>query len=65
MDNFFGGFRTFEELYDFLRYHFLPRVEWARLRLSFKKLQLFQDKIKALGVENQKDIGEILVHIIP
>ena len=50
MDDFFGGFRTFEELYDFLRQHFLPRVEWARLRLSFKKLQLFQDQIKALGV---------------
>lgn len=50
MDDFFGGFRTFEEQYDFLRYHFLPRVEWARLRLSFKKLQLFQDQIKALGV---------------
>ena len=50
MDDFFGGFRTFEELYDFLRQHFLPRVEWARLRLSFKKLQLFQNQIKALGV---------------
>jgi hypothetical protein len=50
MDDFFSGFRTFEELYDFLRYHFFPRIEWARLRLSFKKLQLFQDQIKALGV---------------
>jgi hypothetical protein len=50
MDDFFGGFRTFDELYDFLRHHFFPRVEWARLRLSFKKLQLFQDQIKALGV---------------
>lgn len=50
IDDFFSGFRTFEELYNFLRYHFLPRIKWARLRLSFKKLQLFQDQIKALGV---------------
>ena len=50
MDDFFGGFEGFEELYDFLRYHFLPRVEWARLRLSFKKLRLFVAQLTALGV---------------
>lgn len=49
-DDLFGGFRSFQEQYNFLRQHFLPRVEWARLRLSFKKLQLFAESIKALGV---------------
>ncbi len=41
MDDFFGGFASFEELFAFLRNHFLPRVKWARLLLSFKKLRLF------------------------
>ena len=50
MDDFFGGFSGFEELYEFLRTHFLPRVEWARFRLSFKKLKLFASAIKALGI---------------
>ena len=50
MDDFFGGFRSFDEQYEFLREHFLPRVEWARLRLSFKKLRLFESQIRALGV---------------
>ena len=53
MDDFFGGFRGFEEQYEFLRVHFLPRVEWARLKLSFKKLRLFETKIKALGVTHE------------
>ena len=52
MDDFFGGFQTFEELYSFLRHQFLPRVEWARLRLSFRKLRLFEAEIKALGVKH-------------
>lgn len=50
MDDFFGGFQNFEEQYQFLRYHFLPRVEWAMLKLSFKKLKLFESVIKVLGV---------------
>lgn len=49
-DDFFGGFPSFEEQYEFLRTHFLPRVEWARFQLSFKKLKLFQETITALGV---------------
>lgn len=61
MDDFFGGFGSFQELYDFLREHFLPRVEWARVRLSFKKLKLFEDTIRALGVTHK--IGG-LVHIL-
>ena len=50
MDDIFGGFRTFEDMFKFLRDHFFPRTEWARLKLSFKKLRLFMDRIKALGV---------------
>ena len=34
----------------FLRDHFFPRVEWARLLLSFRKLRLFARSLKALGV---------------
>lgn len=52
MDDFFGGFRDFEDQFVFLRDHFLPRVEWARLLLSFKKLRLFASTIKALGVSH-------------
>ena len=53
MDDFFGGFQDFEELYAFLRDHFFPRVEWAKLLLSFKKLRLFATEIKALGVSHR------------
>ena len=61
MDDVFGGFPSFQELYDFLRGHFLPRIEWAQLRLSFKKLQIFADKVKALRVVHQ--VGG-LIHIL-
>ena len=50
MDDFFGGFQSFDDQYEFLRDHFLPRIEWARLKLSFKKLKLFAKEICALGV---------------
>ncbi len=50
MDDFFGGFTDFEDQFCFLRDHFFPRVEWAKLLLSFKKLRLFATSIKALGV---------------
>jgi hypothetical protein len=50
MDDFFRGFQGFDDLYEFLRDHFLPRIEWAKLRLSFKKMHLFEKQIKALGV---------------
>ena len=52
-DDLFGGFISFQEQYDFLRHHFLPRIEWACLRLSFKKLKLFASSIKALGVTHR------------
>lgn len=50
IDDFFGGFEDFEAQFQFLLNHFFPRIEWARVRLSFKKLKLFQQQLRALGV---------------
>ena len=58
MDDFFSGFSGFESQFDFLVNHFFPRVEWARLLLSFKKLRLFAQTIKALGVRHS--VGGII-----
>lgn len=51
-DDFFGGFKDFAAQFAFLRDHFFPRVEWARMVLSFKKLRLFASAIEALGVKH-------------
>ena len=53
IDDFFGGFQDFDDQFRFLWDHFLPRVKWAKLLLSFKKLRLFASSIKALGVTNR------------
>ncbi|KAI1004036.1 hypothetical protein K3495_g4175 [Podosphaera aphanis] len=53
MDNIFNRFRTFEEGFQFLLHHFLPRIAWGMCKLSFKKLHLFCSKIIALGVEHR------------
>jgi transposase InsO family protein len=50
MDDIFSGQNSFEEAYEFLSDHLLPRLLWAQLKLSFKKLKLFMDKIVALGM---------------
>ena len=51
-DDILGGHTSFEEQFAFLRDHFLPRIEWARLKLSFKKLFIFQETVKALGIQH-------------
>ena len=51
-DDFFGGFPDFQAQFAFLRDHFFPRVEWAKMVLSFKKLRLFAGSIEALGVRH-------------
>lgn len=51
-DDFFGGFKDFQSQFSFLRDHFFPRIEWARMVLSFRKLRLFADAIEALGVKH-------------
>lgn len=58
INDFFEGFRNFEEQYQFLRHHFLPRIEWAKLKLFFKKLKLFDESIKAL--EDTHTIDEFI-----
>lgn len=50
MDDIFGALRDFASSYAYLRDHLLPRIAWAKFRLSFKKLRLFMDEIEALGV---------------
>jgi hypothetical protein len=50
MDNIFLGLKTYEEGYEFLSEHLLPRLLWSQLKLSFKKLKLFMDQITALGI---------------
>ena len=55
MNDFFDEFASFEKQYVFLKKHFLSRVEWTRLLLSFKKLQLFVEKIRTLNVIHSVD----------
>ncbi len=50
MNDFFEEFQNFDDLYEFLRDYFLSRVEWVKLRLFFKKMHLFEDKMKALRI---------------
>jgi len=50
MDDIFSGCKTFEEGYNYLEYYLLPWLLWSRLKLSFKKLKLFMDRILALGI---------------
>lgn len=50
IDDIFAGFRTFEEGYDLLANEVFPRLVWAKLKLSFKKLELFVEETCALGV---------------
>ncbi|SLM37975.1 Ribonuclease H-like domain [Lasallia pustulata] len=52
MDDLFSGHPDFESQFAFLRDQFFPRIEWAKLTLSFRKFRLFVDHIKALGVEH-------------
>lgn len=51
-DDILGGHSDYHAAFAFLRDHFFPRIEWAKLRLSFKKLFLFQTSVKALGVRH-------------
>jgi hypothetical protein len=53
VDDIFLGVQTFDEGYDLLADEILPRIEWAKLKLSFKKLELFVKEIVALGVLHQ------------
>lgn len=50
MDDIFTGASTFDEMYDFLANDFFPRMVWSMLKLSFKKMKLFQHEVLALGL---------------
>ena len=48
MNDIFNEFKIFKKQFVFLRDQFFFRIKWARLRLTFKKLRLFAESIKAL-----------------
>ncbi|KAI0991863.1 hypothetical protein K3495_g16324, partial [Podosphaera aphanis] len=50
MDDIFGAYPSFQAGFSHLQFRLLPRIAWAKFRLSFKKLRLFMDEIDALGV---------------
>ncbi|KAI1005899.1 hypothetical protein K3495_g2318 [Podosphaera aphanis] len=52
IDDIFSGFKTFEQGYTLLAEKILPRLDWAKLRLSFKKMELFVEETVALGVHH-------------
>lgn len=52
VDDLFCGHEDFDSQFAFLRDYFFPRIEWARLTLSFRKFRLFVNQIKALGVDH-------------
>ena len=60
IDDIFGGHMSFDAQFDFLERHFFPRIEWAKMKLLFKKLHLFISKIRTLGVNHIVD-GEIKI----
>ncbi len=55
MNDFFDEFQSFDDLYEFLRDYFLSRIEWAKLRLFFKKMYLFENKMKTLRITHCVD----------
>jgi hypothetical protein len=49
-DDILEEHRSFENQFAFLRNHFLSKIKWFKLRLTFKKLYLFQKTIKVLKI---------------
>ncbi|KAI1000816.1 hypothetical protein K3495_g7381 [Podosphaera aphanis] len=60
MDDLFIGHRNPVEVYNFLEHHFLPRIAWGMLKLSFKKVKLFMEEIEACGTLHKAG-GVILI----
>lgn len=50
VDDMFWGQETFERAFEFVFHHFMPRLAWGMLRMSFKKLQLFMTSIIGIGI---------------
>lgn len=51
VDDMFMKHNGFWDQFLFIRDHWLPRLAWARLRLSWKKLYIFMNQMGCLGVE--------------
>ena len=49
INNNFGASRDFDSMFSFLHDHYFPRVWWAQLSLSPKKLDFFSKCIQMLG----------------
>ncbi|CAD6500186.1 BgTH12-04289 [Blumeria graminis f. sp. triticale] len=54
IDDMFSGFQNFKDAYDFMADELFPRLEWSRLKLSFKKMELFKEEVVALGTLHKK-----------
>ncbi|KAI0996286.1 hypothetical protein K3495_g11894 [Podosphaera aphanis] len=52
IDDIFSGFKTFDQGYALLAEKILPQLVWAKLRLSFKKMELFVTETVALGIQH-------------
>ncbi|POS86506.1 hypothetical protein EPUL_002037, partial [Erysiphe pulchra] len=48
VDDIFSGFENFDQGYDILENQLLPRLVWAKLKLSFKKLELFPERCEMI-----------------
>ncbi|KAI0996042.1 hypothetical protein K3495_g12139 [Podosphaera aphanis] len=51
--NIFAGCKTISEAYHTLRFHLSHRLDWANIRVSFKKVKLYMDSITVLGLVHE------------
>ncbi|XDG01516.1 hypothetical protein ABKA04_001131 [Annulohypoxylon sp. FPYF3050] len=49
IDDVFATHKTVEDQLDWIEHHFLPRILWARLKLSFRKVFIGCEEVVALG----------------
>ena len=55
MNDIFESYMSFDAQFDFLERHFFLWIEWAKMKLLFKKLHLFISKIRTLDVNHIVD----------
>lgn len=49
IDDMFPAHSSWDHHWRFIKFHLLPRLLWAKLRLSFSKIKIGMDQIVALG----------------
>lgn len=49
IDDIISGVSNFQDVYNFMAIELFPRLDWARLKLSFENLELFMNKNVAFG----------------